>query len=93
LIAKPTSFRQRILSIASFAEALDLVAGHPSAELPGHDILDRQHLRGAAVHQLHALARQIAHHAVLPGQDRACRRMPSRSSGPGAARPFRRRCA
>ena len=76
LIANPTSAANVIASMSLAVKTLDLIAGDPRAQLPRHDVLDREDVRGAAVHQLHPLAGQIAHRAVFPRQDRAGRQDP-----------------
>ena len=43
-----------------------MIAGDPLAELPCHDIFDRENLRGAIAHQLAALSRRIPHGTLLP---------------------------
>jgi hypothetical protein len=42
------------------------------AQLPRHDVLDREDVRGV-VYQPHTLVHQVSHGAVLPRQDRAYR--------------------
>jgi hypothetical protein len=59
--------------VPPYAPPLSLSLEASPAELPGHDIFDGKDMDRTRPHQLHALARQIAHRAVLPRQDRAGR--------------------
>jgi len=42
------------------AAPLHFRAGEPRADLGGQDVLNRENLRGAILHQLHPLAAQVA---------------------------------